>query len=46
MIEFGHGYTYSAHPIACAAGVSDKFDYRIFARRRRSHVQPGGIQTD
>ena len=22
MIEFGHGYTYSAHPVACAAGLA------------------------
>ena len=22
MLEFPHGYTYSAHPIACAAGVA------------------------
>ncbi|MDO4905960.1 MAG: aspartate aminotransferase family protein [Lautropia sp.] len=22
MIEFAHGYTYSAHPIACAAGIA------------------------
>jgi beta-alanine--pyruvate transaminase len=22
MIEFAHGYTYSAHPVACAAGVA------------------------
>jgi beta-alanine--pyruvate transaminase len=22
MVEFMHGYTYSAHPIACAAGVA------------------------
>jgi beta-alanine--pyruvate transaminase len=22
MLEFAHGYTYSAHPVACAAGVA------------------------
>ncbi|MGO3892514.1 MAG: aspartate aminotransferase family protein [Paenalcaligenes sp.] len=22
MVEFGHGYTYSAHPVACAAGLA------------------------
>jgi beta-alanine--pyruvate transaminase len=22
MIEFGHGYTYSGHPVACAAGLA------------------------
>ena len=22
MLEFAHGYTYSAHPVACAAGIS------------------------
>lgn len=22
MLEFAHGYTYSAHPIACAAGIA------------------------
>jgi beta-alanine--pyruvate transaminase len=22
MVEFPHGYTYSAHPVACAAGVA------------------------
>ena len=21
-VEFGHGYTYSAHPVACAAGLA------------------------
>ena len=21
MVEFGHGYTYSGHPVACAAGL-------------------------
>jgi adenosylmethionine-8-amino-7-oxononanoate aminotransferase len=21
MLEFPHGYTYSAHPVACAAGI-------------------------
>lgn len=22
LVEFGHGYTYSAHPVACAAGIA------------------------
>jgi beta-alanine--pyruvate transaminase len=22
MLEFAHGYTYSAHPVACAAGIA------------------------
>ena len=22
MLEFPHGYTYSAHPVACAAGIA------------------------
>jgi beta-alanine--pyruvate transaminase len=22
MLEFPHGYTYSAHPVACAAGLA------------------------
>ena len=22
MVEFPHGYTYSAHPVACAAGLA------------------------
>ncbi len=22
MVEFGHGYTYSGHPVACAAGLA------------------------
>ena len=25
MVEFPHGYTYSAHPVACAAGIAARF---------------------
>jgi beta-alanine--pyruvate transaminase len=28
MVEFAHGYTYSAHPIACAAGLATLDIYR------------------
>jgi len=28
MVEFTHGYTYSAHPIACAAGLATLDIYR------------------
>ncbi len=38
MIEFFHGYTYSAHPLACAAGIAAQKIYReegIFERAAR-----------
>ncbi|MFC0283919.1 aspartate aminotransferase family protein [Camelimonas abortus] len=38
MIELFHGYTYSAHPLACAAGLAALDLYRdedLFARARR-----------
>ncbi|NNL99174.1 MAG: aspartate aminotransferase family protein [Gammaproteobacteria bacterium] len=38
MIEFPHGYTYSAHPIACAAGLAamDIFENDRMAERCRN----------
>lgn len=38
VVEFFHGYTYSAHPLACAAGMATLDLYRdedIFARARK-----------
>ena len=38
MVEFFHGYTYSAHPLACAAGVATLDLYRdedLFARSKK-----------
>ena len=43
MLEFPHGYTYSAHPVACAAGIAAPPDgrhvavHRTFARPARKH---------
>jgi beta-alanine--pyruvate transaminase len=37
-VEFFHGYTYSAHPLACAAGLATLDLYReedLFARARK-----------
>jgi beta-alanine--pyruvate transaminase len=44
-VEFYHGYTYSAHPIACAAGLATLKIYReedIFARVRA--LTPGFLE--
>jgi len=37
LVEFPHGYTYSAHPIACAAGIAalDLFEKEQLAERSR-----------
>ena len=38
VVEFFHGYTYSAHPLACAAGLATLDLYRdedLFARARK-----------
>ena len=38
VIEFFHGYTYSAHPLACAAGLAALDLYRdedLFARAKK-----------
>ena len=38
LVEFFHGYTYSGHPLACAAGLAALEVYRdeeLFARARR-----------
>ena len=38
MVEFFHGYTYSAHPLACAAGIATMDLYRdedLFDRAKR-----------
>ena len=38
LVEFFHGYTYSGHPLACAAGLAALAVYRdeeLFARARR-----------
>ncbi len=37
MVEFPHGYTYSAHPVACAAGIAalDLFEKEQLAERSR-----------
>jgi beta-alanine--pyruvate transaminase len=38
VIEFFHGYTYSAHPLACAAGLATQDIYRdekLFERARK-----------
>ncbi len=37
MVEFPHGYTYSAHPVACAAGIAalDLFENDKLAERVR-----------
>lgn len=38
MVEFMHGYTYSAHPLACAAGIATLDLYRdedLFARAKK-----------
>jgi beta-alanine--pyruvate transaminase len=38
VVEFFHGYTYSAHPLACAAGLAALDLYRdedLFARARK-----------
>ena len=35
MLEFPHGYTYSAHPVACAAGVA-ALDLLVQEKRRRA----------
>ncbi len=38
MVEFPHGYTYSAHPVACAAGIAalDLFETDRLAERSRA----------
>ena len=36
-IELFHGYTYSAHPIACAAGLAT---LEIYRARRPAHARP------
>ena len=41
LVEFLHGYTYSGHPLACAAGLAALEVYRdeeLFARAR--HLEP------
>jgi beta-alanine--pyruvate transaminase len=41
VIELFHGYTYSAHPLACAAGLATLDLYRdedLFARAKRLEV--------
>ena len=40
QIELFHGYTYSAHPVACAAGIGDAgnlSERRLAHARRRAH---------
>ena len=44
-IELFHGYTYSAHPLACAAALATLDLYRdeaLFARARSLEVALGG----
>jgi len=38
LVEFPHGYTYSAHPVACAAGIAalDLFESDRLAERSRA----------
>ena len=46
VIELFHGYTYSAHPLACAAGLATLALYReedLFARVRR--LEPGWAEA-
>jgi beta-alanine--pyruvate transaminase len=47
-IELFHGYTYSAHPLACAAGIATLDLYRdedIFGRARRLEKRFGDAAT-
>jgi beta-alanine--pyruvate transaminase len=37
MVEFAHGYTYSAHPLACAAGLATLDIYRDEKLFERAH---------
>ena len=47
VIELFHGYTYSAHPLACAAGIATLDVYRdekLFERAGRSSSRNGPMR--
>ncbi len=43
LIEFPHGYTYSGHPLACAAGIGTLDTYAEEGLLTRAAPAPGGI---
>ena len=43
LIEFPHGYTYSGHPLACAAGIGTLDTYAEEGLLTRADPAPGGI---
>lgn len=46
MIEFFHGYTYSAHPLACAAGIATLETYREEGLLTRASGEIGQYWAD
>jgi len=46
LIEFAHGYTYSAHPLACAAGVATMETYKDEALLTRGSGEIGKYWED